>query len=623
MKRSFHSKIVAVSGLFVALLISISTISAQTVQRIDPANWWVGMKYNTLTLMVYGDSIGHLSPSVSHTGVTLIETITVENPNYLFIKVEISNDATPGDVTINFANNNTTVTSKIFPLFSREPGSADRKGFDASDVTLLIMPDRFANGDPTNDSAPDMMEGPNRDYLGGRYGGDLQGIIDRLDYIRSMGYTQIWNTPAIENNMARYSYHGYSATDFYRIDPRLGTNELFRELVREARKRDIGLIWDVVLNHSGSEHFFIKDLPSSDWVNNPDKTVLTNHLKTTLLDPYASELDRKAYTDGWFVTSMPDLNQRNPLMAAYLTQNTIWWAEYAGLSGFRVDTYSYADKEFLTEWTKAIMDEYPNFNIVGEEWTNLPQITSYWQRGKQNPDGYISYLPSIMDFALGENVTSALNGEMSWASTWKDVYESLAMDFHFPDPHNLVIFPDNHDMDRFFTQIEGNFDHWKLGIALYATMRGIPQFLYGNEILMSNTIKGNHGDIREEFPGGWSDHSADATTGKGLSHQKLEAQQYFAKLMNWRRDKLVIHSGNLLHFGPQRDDVYVYFRYNKNELMMIALNKNDEVVTLDLKRYAEILPQSFEANEVVSGRTIRAEGTISIPAKTPFILEIR
>jgi len=604
------------------LLIVPCFLHAQTISRLEPANWWVGMKWNTVTVLVYGKDIQKLEPTLTYKGVKLLKTERVENPNYLFVTLEISPQAAPGTAAISFKQGGRTVITKEFPLLAREKGSATRTGFSSKDAILLIMPDRFANGDPANDNTPNSLEGLNRADESGRHGGDIQGIINHLDYIQSLGFTQIWNTPLVENNMPRYSYHGYAATDFYKIDPRFGTNELFKTFVQEARKRNIGVIWDVVLNHCGLEYYFIKDLPAKDWLNFPDTRVRTNHLKSTLLDPYATEQDKTEYTGGWFDNHMPDLNQKNPLLATYLIQNTIWWAEYAGLSGFREDTYSYADKAFLARWTKAIMDEYPGFNIVGEEMTNVVELSAYWQKDKKNADGYVSYLPSLMDFALTDNLVRSLNTRNDWFSTWRDTYQGLGQDFHYPHPNNLLIFPDNHDLDRFFSRLGSDFQLWKLGMAVYATMRGIPQFFYGTELLMTNEKPGNDGSRRGDFYGGWPGDTKDAKTGKGLTAQEKEAQAYFARLLTWRKTRPVIHTGSIKHYAPVKDDVYVYFRYNRSEKVMVVLNKNKDKVALPLARYKEMVPASFRATEVISGKEISASDSLHLEGKTALILEL-
>ena len=597
--------------------------TAQTISRIEPQNWWIGMKYNKVTLLIYGDKISELTPSIEHKGAEITTIEKVENPNYLFVTIAISPDAKVGKVKIVFKNGKKIIITKDFPLLEREKNSANRIGFSTKDAILLIVPDRFANGNPKNDNTPNTIEKANRNGESNRHGGDIQGIINNLDYIKSLGYTHIWNTPLVENNMPNYSYHGYAATDFYKIDSRFGTNEEFKKLVTEAKKRDIGIIWDVVLNHCGSEYYFVKDLPTKDWLNFQETKKITNHIKSTLLDPYATEEDKKTYTNGWFDSQMPDLNQKNSLMASFLIQNTIWWIEYADLSGFREDTFSYADKSFLSNWTKKILDEYPNFNIVGEEMTSVTELSAYWQKDKINVDGYKCYLPTLMDFALTDNLVKSLTTNNIWESTWKDFYKGMGQDYLYPNPNNLLIFPDNHDMDRFYSRVKKDFENWKIGMALYATMRGIPQFYYGTELLFTNEKSGNDGQRRADFYGGWDGDTKNASSGKGLEEKEIEAQKYVSQLLNWRKNATVIHNGKFMHYAPELNDVYVYFRYTDNKKIMVILNKNSKNVNLDLSRYYKMIPNKINAFDVISNQEINADKILEIPAKTAMILEIK
>lgn len=607
--------------VFLLALISFSTYSQ--IKRIEPSNWWIGMNLNEITLLIYGDDIQSLEPNIKYKGVTIVAINKVENPNYLFITVNIDKLAEPGKVKIEFKRSGELVTTKEFPLLNRELGSADRASFTQKDAILLIVPDRFSNANPNNDNVVGYPEKANRNDESGRHGGDIQGIINQLDYIQSLGYTQIWNTPLVENNMPKYSYHGYAATDFYKIDSRFGTNEDFKRLVVESKKRNIGVIWDVVINHCGLEYYFVKDLPCKDWLNFQETKTRTNHIKSTLLDRYATQQDKIAYTDGWFDDSMPDLNQRNPLMASFLIQNSIWWIEYAGLSGIREDTFSYSDKDFLAKWTKTILEEYPNFNIVGEEMTTVTELAAYWQKDKINADGYKCYLPTLMDFSLTDNLVKSLTTSSNWWSTWKEVYQALGQDYRYPNPNNLLIFPDNHDLDRFYARINKDFDNWKIGMVLYATMRGIPQFYYGTELLYANEVLGSDGQRRADFYGGWENDSKNAITKKGLDEKELQAQQFFSKLLNWRKSSSVIHNGSFKHYAPNQNDVYVYFRYNEKEKVMVILNKNKEKVTLDIKKYNEMIPSTFNAREVLSNTKIQVKDTLDLEPQSALILEIK
>lgn len=605
------------------MVVLSNQIFSQSISRIEPANWWTGMKWNKITLLIYGSKINELTPTIVYEGVSIDKVEKVENPNYLFVTLNINSEAKSGILKLNFKKGSKTIITKDFPLLEREKNSANRESFSQKDNILLVVPDRFSNGNPSNDNTNNTIEKFDRNLEGGRHGGDIQGIINNLDYIQSLGYTQIWNTPLLENNMEKYSYHGYAATDFYKIDPRFGTNEDFKNLVTEAKKRGIGLIWDVVLNHCGSNYYFVKDLPSKDWLNYSQTKTRSNHIKATLTDIYATEIDKKDYVDGWFDSTMPDLNQKNPLMAEYLIQNTIWWIEYSGISGFREDTFSYADKDFLATWTKIIQEEYPNFNIVGEEMNSKIDMTSYWQKDKINLDGYKCFLPTLMDFSLTDNVIKALTTKASWYSTWREVYQSIAQDYLFPHPENQLIFPDNHDLDRFYSRVNKDFNQWKLGIALYTTMRGIPQFYYGTELLMTNEKAGNDGQRRGDFYGGWENDTKNAFTKQGLTNQEKEAQLYFSKLLNWRKNNEVIHYGKFKHYAPKNDDVYTYFRYNDTKKVMVILNKNSEKVTLDLNHYQEMILDKFTAFEVISNKEISADKTLEIPAQTAMILEIK
>jgi glycosidase len=606
----------------ILFLIIANSLNAQ-IKRIEPGNWWVGMKLNQITLLVYGTDIQNLEPQIKYSGVKIIKTEKVENPNYLFVTINIDPQTKAGTAKIEFQKKGKTIITKDFPLLARENNSANRASFSPKDAILLIMPDRFANGDPKNDNTPESLEKANRSDESGRHGGDIQGIINNLDYIKSLGYTQIWNTPLAENNMPKYSYHGYAATDFYKIDSRYGTNEDFKRLVTEAKKRNIGVIWDVVLNHCGSEYYFVKDLPMKDWLNFQETKTSTNHIKSTLLDPYATEQDKIGYTDGWFDLHMPDLNQRNPFMASFLIQNTIWWIEYAGLSGFREDTFSYADKDFLAKWTKSVLDEYPNFNIVGEEMTTVTELSAYWQKDKVNVDGYKCYLPSLMDFALTENLVKVLTTKNNWESTWKESYKGMGQDYLYSNPNNLLIFPDNHDMDRIYSRLNKDFDNWKIAMALYTTMRGIPQFYYGTELLFTNEKSGNDGQRRADFYGGWAGDIKNAVTGKGLEPKELEAQKYLSNLLNWRKNTTVIHNGKFTHYAPEKNDVYVYFRYNDKEKVMVILNKNKEKVTLDMNKYHQMIPNAFNAREIITNTEIAVNNSLEIAPKTALILEIK
>ncbi len=610
--------------LTVVLLQSSTSYGQQPINRVEPPNWWIGMQYNEVELMVYGQDIASYSVSLdTYEGVTLKQIKQVPNKNYLFIDLKIDERSLPGNLTLRFTKNETEPVIHSYPLLKRDPESKRVAGFNTSDAIYLITPDRFVNGDTGNDTVDGLKEKANRTFKGGRHGGDVQGIVNSLDYIKDLGFTAIWINPILENDMQTYSYHGYSTTDFYKVDPRYGSNESFKSLCKEASDKGMKVIMDMIANHCGLDHWWMQDLPSEDWINQWPEYTETNHKKTVILDPYASKIDYKQFFDGWFVPSMPDLNQRNESMAKYLIQNTLWWIEYSGISGIRMDTYPYPDMYFMSDWTKAVMDEYPNFNIVGEEWVTRPTIVSYWQKGKENKNGYTSYLKSLMDFPLQNALVTSLNKEKTWASSWTDLYETLGQDYLYPDPNNLVVFPDNHDMSRIYTQLNEDFDKYKLALTYIATVRGIPQIYYGTEILMKNPGTDDHGIIRSDFPGGWKNDKINAFTGKGLSAKEKEAQGFVKKLMNWRKNSTLVHHGKLMHFAPKnQDEIYVMFRYNDKEKIMVVLNKNTKDMELDLKPYKEILGDQLTGKDILSGKEFTAAKKISVKAMGSLIIEI-
>jgi len=593
---------------------------ALNVDRVEPMSWWIGMKNPSVQLMAHGEGIATCEISLSYPGVTIKSVSRQDNPNYVFIDLTIAPEAKAGTFPIQFRKDKKEFTSTNFELLQRSTGSASRKGFDASDLIYLITPDRFANGNPANDAVTGMKDLPNRTNKSGRHGGDLQGIGDHLDYISSLGFTSVWLNPVLENNMTRVSYHGYSTTDFYKVDPRYGSNLEYQEFAKSVHQKGMKLMMDMIFNHIGSEHWWMKDMPSKDWLNFYPEYKITTHRHTVIQDPYASEIDKKMMTDGWFVGSMPDLNQRNPFMATYLIQNSIWWTEYLGLDGIRMDTYPYPDKNMMAEWTRQMLVEYPNFYIVGEEWSMNPAIISYWQKDKINQDGFVSYLPGLMDFPLNDAVIRALKDPES--KGLQLMYDALSNDFQFPHPEKLVVFPDNHDMSRFYTQLGENFDLFKMGIVYYATTRGIPQFYYGTEILMSNQGPKDDGLIRLDFPGGWTGDQINAFTGIGLTTQQKQAQEFIGKVLNWRKTSEAVHSGNLKHFAPN-DGIYVYFRTNEKETVMVVLNKNKEEKTIATDRFNEVMGNCTSGKEVISGMNITDLKNLKVPALSALIIELK
>jgi len=603
------------------ILITLNVVSAQDVERVEPPNWWVGMKSQDLQLLVYGKDISTTDVSFNYPGVELVSLTKVENPNYLFVDLKLTKDIKPGKFDIQFKNGTKVLDTYTYELWERENGSAERKGFNTEDVIYLITPDRFVNGDTSNDEVEGMKEKLDRDYKWGRHGGDLRGIINSLDYLQDMGFTAVWLNPVLENDMPEASYHGYACTDFYRVDRRFGTNDEYRELNEELDKRGMKLIMDLIFNHCGSEHWWMNDMPMKDWINNYPEYKITNHRRTVNQDPHASKADKSAMVDGWFVPTMPDMNQNNPFLSKYLIQNSIWWVEYVGLEGIRQDTWPYPDKNMMAFWTKELLTEYPNFNIVGEEWSINPAIVSYWQKGKYNSDGYKNYAPSMMDFPLQSAVAEGLKNEESWGTGLIQIYEAIANDFLYPDPDILTIFPDNHDMSRFFVQVGEDVDLLKMGVAFFLTTRGIPQIYYGTEILMRHDGS-EHGDIRADFPGGWEGDEVNAFTGAGLSEEAKDMQKYVSAIQNWRKTATTIHKGKLMHFVPE-DGTFTYFRYTNDEAIMVILNKNNEAKTIKTDRFKEVISGYVSGKEVISGKLIHDISTVNVPAKTAVIIELK
>jgi glycosidase len=605
-----------------ALLALIPAAQAQDyrIEQMEPPSWWIGMQNPKVQLMVHGKQIADLEPSVSWPGVKIAAVKRGANPNYLFIDLAIAPNAKPGRLDLVFKHGPKTVHYN-YELQARAAHSAQRIGFNSSDVIYEVMPDRFANGNPGNDNAADMSEQSDRAAGSGRHGGDIQGMADHLDYIAAMGYTQLWPTPLLESNMPQVSYHGYAATNHYRIDPRYGSNEDYRRLVARARAKGVGVIQDVVLNHIGSKHWWMGDMPMPDWITHQGKFEPTRHHRVALQDPYAADADKRDFIQGWFSDSMPDLNQANPYLANYLVQNAIWWIEYAGLSGLRVDTYSYSDPGFLSEWSRRVMAEYPRLNLVGEEWSPHIPVVARWQAGKKNFDGYLSYMPSMMDFPLSCVLRHALADDGENGLT--DLYEALSQDYLYPNPGNLVLFEGNHDMSRIFSELKGDENLFRIATAFVLTAPRVPQFYAGTEILMTSTV-GTRDDesYRHDFPGGWAGDKVNAFTGAGLTSSQAAAQAWLKKLLNWRKTATVIHHGKTRHFGPEQD-VYVYFRYDDSKKVMVILNKNKTETALPTGRFAEMLAGARVGVDVVTGKRYPLDDSLAVPPRSALVLEMQ
>jgi glycosidase len=612
--------------LFIALLMLTSGLPANSQatsnDRLEPSSWWIGFRNPVVQLLAYSEDIGYLRPEVNHPGVSIQRITAVENPNYLFIDLRIEEDAKPGDVKINFSDGKKTKKTMVLKLNEREKGSANREGFNSTDAIYLLMPDRFANGNPENDNVAGMREGADREAPYGRHGGDLRGIMNHLDYIADMGFTSIWLNPVLENDQPESSYHGYATTNYYKIDPRYGSNEDYRKLVEMANKKGLKVIKDMIFNHCGSKHWWMNDLPSDDWINY-DSFVRSNYRLSTISDPNASQADLKLATEGWFDKSMPDLNLKNELMLNYLIQNSIWWIEYAGLQGIRQDTYPYPDKHGMAEWNKRINLEYPNFNIVGEAWIGEAAKLCYWQKDFPNSDGFNSHLKSIMDFPLMDAMHVAFNEEGGgWSDGLLRLYDVLANDHLYPDINNIMVFPENHDVGRIYNILNNDLRSLKMTTAFFATVRGIPQWYYGSELLMDGNGYDGHANIRHDFPGGWTGDGVNAFTREGRTEDQNEIFDYLSTILNYRKNSTPIHYGKTIQFVPE-NNVYVYFRYLDDQAVMVMLNNSDEEDrSVSGERFTEVLSNYSKGMDVMTGESVSSFETFDIPAKTARIIEL-
>lgn len=610
-----------------ALSAASLAFSQKPLDKVEPAFWWKGMKNPELQLLVYGKDIAKNEIEISD-GIKIKDIQKVENPNYLFVTLN-TNEINVSKFSINIKNGKKKLGSYTYELKERKPNSANRNSYTSKDVMYLIMPDRFANGDEKNDSQPDLTEKANKNLPGGRHGGDLRGIINNLDYLQGLGATAIWLTPVNQDNEKVYSYHGYAQTDLYKIDGRYGTNEEYRELSQKLNQRNMMLVMDYVTNHWGISHWLIKDLPTKDWVHwfadGENGFKRSNYKISSQFDTNAAEIDKKLALDGWFDTTMPDINQSNPLVLKYLTQNAIWWIEYAELGGFRVDTYPYNDKEAMAKWAKAITDEYPKFNIVGETWLSNAAHISAWQKDSKTGEAanFNSYLPSVMDFPLYGELPKAIQEKEGWDTGWNRVYNSFTNDFLYKDINNLLVFFENHDTERWNEIFKGDPKAYQLALTLISTVRGIPQIYYGSEIGMrGDKNKGGDADIRRDFPGGWKNDTQNAFIPSKQTSEQKEFYDFTQKLLNWRRNKEVIHTGKTKNFVPQ-NNVFVYFRYNEKETVMVVLNNSDKTETLDLKRFEEVLKSFSKGKDFISEREFSLQNTLSVPAKTPMVIDLK
>ena len=606
------------------------------VTRVEPLSWWTGMK-TPLQLLVQGTNISEYNVSVEGgKGVSVAGIHKADSPNFLFVDVKIAANAQPGTYYIVFSKDGESFKYP-YEIASREEGSAERTSFTTADMIYLIMPDRFANGDTSNDSTDDTTDKYARHELFGRHGGDIQGIINNLDYISDLGATAIWCTPLLEDNQPQHSYHGYACTDYYHIDSRYGDNDLFKTYVEKAHEKDLKIIMDIVPNHAGSAHWWMQDTPFKDWYHVFDTYTGSNIAFSTNMDPNASKKDLYIQESGWFDKSMVDMNLDNPYVLNYFKQWAIWWIEWSGLDGFRVDTYPYNEKDPMSEWCAAVMNEYPNFNIVGEVWTaSIPQL-AYWQDDNANKDGFDSNLKSVMDFPLHDALRAGLNEDYpGWGEGMTRVYDVLSHDFLYQDLSNMMIFPGNHDTDRLGDVLRKNPKRVKIAMAMMATMRGYPQIFAGDELMFTSCdLSMGHGGLRVDFPGGWPGDKMNLFTDEGRREatkntdgltvpkgQAADLFDYVSHLFQWRKTKDVIHNGKTMHFIT-RDNTYGYFRYNDDEVVFVYVNNALEPRNIPWTYYSEISEGLTGGVNVVTGEPVEiTDATVAEP-QSVLIVEFK
>lgn len=612
------------STLTLACASAASAAPALSVDRVEPPYWWTGMRQDTLQIMLHGPGIADAKATLDYPDVRLIEQVRLESPNYLLLYLKVGDRAKPGTLDIRLAEGKRKLALP-YQLKARTTDPDSIKSFDAADVLYLVMPDRFASdgSKPSKEVKElDYPVMPDRANPNGRHGGNIAGLRQHLDYLDTLGVTAVWVGPVLENDMPGGSYHGYATTDYYRIDPRFGTNEEWRGFIADAHSKGLKVVMDMIFNHSGSNHPWRKDMPTKEWYNNPDTFVQTNFRLSTVHDPYVSDFDFKRTVDGWFVESMPDLNQRNPHLLKYLTQNSIWWIEDAKLDGIRMDTHPYADFDAMAHWLRDVRKEYPGFNIVGECWYGNEGGEAFWQKGSiVNPKGDPE-LETVMDFVLSIKARNAFSSQTTPWTGLNDIYDHLALDYLFPDPSKILTFLDNHDTDRFLLELPENLGWWKQAIAFLLTSRGIPQLYYGTEILMNGSKEGSDGYVRRDMPGGFPDDpdSVNVFTGKGLTPMQAEAKEFMTKLLQWRKGNDVIAKGSLKHFMPLQG-IYAYERRLGDKQVVVIMNGNDSPVTVDMSQTEEILPYGSVRRDMLSGEEITVTREMTFEPRQLLILE--
>ena len=614
------------------IMTALGMNAAVKIDRVEPTDWYVGMKDPSLQLMVYGEGIREAQVSTDYPGVRVDSLVRLDSPNYLLVYLDLSG-AQPGEMKLRFTMGKSK-KEVSYRLKARAMAGEERKGFSNADVLYMLMPDRFAQGKDHKAQVKGMnpyVEDRSKPSL--RHGGDLQGIRDHLDYFTQLGVTALWLTPVLENNSpdgkdGSSTYHGYATTNYYRVDPRFGTNEDYRELIADAHAKGLKVVMDMIFNHCGFEHPWVKDLPSRDWLNVPEwlsgkeedkaKYLQTSYKLTPVLDPYAAEVDKRETVDGWFVPSMPDLNQRNPHVIKYLIQNSVWWIETVGIDGIRMDTYPYADREAMALWMKTLEREYPNFNTVGETWVTEPAYTAAWQKDSKL-SSINSYLKTVMDFAFYDRVNMAAREETDdWWQGMNRVYNTLCYDYLYANPSSVLAFIENHDTDRFLKNGTDTLA-LKQALALLLTINRTPQLYYGTEILMNGTKEVTDGNVRKDFPGGFPGDKANCFTAEGRTRAQNDMFNWLSRLLHWRQGNEAIINGKQVQFTP-RKGVYLIARQAKGQNVLTVVNGTSEPAQMEVKRYAEIIGQATEATDILTGRKVALDKDVALQPRETLVL---
>ena len=614
------------------IMTALGMNAAVKIDRVEPTDWYVGMKDPSLQLMVYGEGIREAQVSTDYPGVRVDSLVRLDSPNYLLVYLDLSG-AQPGEMKLRFTMGKSK-KDVSYRLKARAMAGEERKGFSNADVLYMLMPDRFAQGKDHKAQVKGMnpyVEDRSKPSL--RHGGDLRGIRDHLDYFTQLGVTALWLTPVLENNSpdgkdGSSTYHGYATTNYYRVDPRFGTNEDYRQLIADAHAKGLKVVMDMIFNHCGFEHPWVSDLPSKDWLNMPEwlsgkeedkaKYLQTSYKLTPVLDPYASEVDKRETVDGWFVPSMPDLNQRNPHVIKYLIQNSVWWIETVGIDGIRMDTYPYADREAMARWMKALEREYPNFNTVGETWVTEPAYTAAWQKDSKL-SSVNSYLKTVMDFAFYDRVNMAAREETDdWWQGMNRVYNTLCYDYLYANPSSVLAFIENHDTDRF---LRNGMDTLALkqALALLLTINRTPQLYYGTEILMNGTKEVTDGNVRKDFPGGFPGDKANCFTAEGRTRAQNDMFNWLSRLLHWRQGNEAIIHGKQVQFTP-RKGVYVIARQAKGKNVLTVVNGTSSPAQMEVKRYAEIIGQATEATDILTGQKVALDKDVPLAPRQTLVL---